>query len=179
MKGIKREKPLDAIERETEGQGKEVCVEKEEMRRVKYQGVTITHYEKGGTLCIQVKEADVMKIKAHQTDEENEAEDEGEKEERAIRKNRTRERKGKGDKQKDHRYGRRRRNHSQKAGRDEAWNKHTKNRYIKGAKDALGNNNKEEKNREEEEQKADTDRDTSREGKQMTRGRGKEKLKNQ
>ena len=85
LKGIKREKLLAAIEQEPEGQGKEVRVENEEMQRVKYQGATITYYKKRGTLCIQGKEMDVMKIKAQLTEEEDEAENEEETEEKETR----------------------------------------------------------------------------------------------
>ena len=52
IKGIKREK-MEAMGQEQDGKGKEVCVENEEMQRVKYQGSTITYYKKRGTLCIQ------------------------------------------------------------------------------------------------------------------------------
>ena len=110
-------------------------MENEEMQRVKYQGVTITHYKRAGTLCIQGKEADVMKIKAQQTDEGNEAEEEGEKEEREIRKiEREKGKERERDKQKAHRYERRRRKRSQKAGRDESWNKHNNKPLHQGGK---------------------------------------------
>ena len=46
LKGAKREKLLAVTEQETEGQGKETCVENGEMQRVRYQGVTIAHYKK-------------------------------------------------------------------------------------------------------------------------------------
>ena len=61
LKGIKRE-TMEAMGQEQDGQGKEVCVENEEMQRAKYQGSTITYYKKRGTLCIQGKEAIVTKI---------------------------------------------------------------------------------------------------------------------
>ena len=76
LKGIKREK-VDAVGQEPGGKGKEVCVENEEMQRVKYQGSTATYYKKRGALCIQWEEMNVRKIKDQITEEEEEADPEG------------------------------------------------------------------------------------------------------
>ena len=165
LKGIKREKLLAAIEQEPEGQGKEVRVENEEMQRVKYQGATITHYKKGGTLCAQGQEMDVVKIKAQLTEEEDEAENEEETEEKETRRKEREKQKHKEQNKKltDKKAEGRsvvKRLEEMKYGINT-----TMGRYIKEVKEVLENNDKEQKNSEEIDQKEDTDRDKGQEEK--------------